>query len=632
MRTNHQVYRVMLGLILFISPGITSAQAPTKLWDARFGGSKLDIVDGVLKTSDNGFMLVGVSASNNDGNKTQIGQGYYDYWVTKTNANGVKEWDRTFGGTDDDGAYDIQQTSDGNYLVSGYSSSGANGDKSEESKGNKDFWIIKISPAGNKIWDHVYGGNRGEVLRSALVTSDGGFLLAGYSFSGISYDKTQANNGSSGTSDYWIIKLDADGVKEWDRSFGGDGQDELTAMVEIPTGGYMLAGSSNSSLSGDLSQASKGLNDFWIVQIDAAGNKQWDARYGGSQDDYLIALTTTSDGGFVLTGYSFSPISGDKTQDCWGNSDVWTVKIDADGVKQWDARFGASKMDRSRSVIQTTDGGYFIGAYTNSDYEGDISEASRGVYDFWVLKLDANGGKEWDKRYGGEEDDHCHLVMQLSETEYMVVGHSMSQAGGDKTQSCFGSDDFWMLKLGEVVLLPIELSDFDLQPENGGVRIDWTTLSEYDVSHFTVQRSLDAENFDSIGMVQGAGLSSLGHSYSLFDAHPPKQLLYYRLKQTENNGTVDYSDIRAVNLQPVLSYSVFPNPAADYLVFESSASVNTDAVVEIHNALGRVVLNKRIPGSMLRQEISLDELTPGYYTVSIKNAGQTSAYIRLLVH
>ncbi|MBS1657972.1 MAG: hypothetical protein JST18_07730 [Bacteroidetes bacterium] len=246
------------------------------------------------------------------------------------------------------------------------------------------------------------------------------------------------------------------------------GEDELTAMVQSPGGGFLLVGSSNSDSSGDHSQSSQGLDDFWIVKADSSGNKLWDYRYGGTDEDLLIAAANCTDGGYILSGYSFSGISGDKTQDCWGNSDIWLLKIDSAVVKQWDVRYGATKMDRSRSVIQTSDGGYFVGGYSNSDLEGDLSEPSRGLYDFWVLKLDAGGNKQWDRRYGGSEDDHCHLVMQRSNGNYVLVEHSMSDISGDKTQSCFGNDDYWMLELENIVVLPIEINELNAFPQSRG--------------------------------------------------------------------------------------------------------------------------------------------------------------------
>lgn len=637
MKSIHRLLCATLAFFLTSGSSPVSAQVPTKMWDVRFGGSKFDVPDGIIETPDNGIMIAGVSASNNDGNKSQISQGLYDFWVVKTDANGNMQWDKRFGGTDDDGAYDIQQTGDGNYLISGYSASPANGDKSENTRGNKDFWAIKISPDGNKIWDHCYGGNKGEVLRGALPASDGGFLLAGYSFSGISGDKTQPKNGPEGTADYWIIKIDAHGVKQWDRSFGGDGEDELTALAPASHGGYLLAGSSASSHSGDHTQPSQGMNDFWIIKIDSLGNKLWDLRYGGSNDDFLIELTKSNDGGYLLGGYSFSEIGGDKSQDCLGQSDVWMVKIDSNGVKQWDVRFGASKMDRSRSVIQTLDGGYFIGGYTNSLQEGDISEQSRGVYDSWVIKLDANGAKQWEKRYGGDADDYCHLVTQYSDGDYILVGHSQSGVSGDKSQTCFGSDDYWMLKLELIVSLPIGLSQFEAYPQNSGAILDWTTLSENSNNYFAIQRSPDAKTFDSIGMVPGAGTSSAAHDYSYFDENPPLQTVYYRLKQVDHDGGYAFSDIKAVKLQSGLSCqsvccSVYPNPASHYMIIEFAEVLNGEGVLEMYNASGQLVFTSAIPLTSLKQQIDIWQLAAGIYSVRIKSPGRISAFHKILIN
>jgi hypothetical protein len=636
MKSNVRFLWVSIPFLLIQGASVVTAQIPTKMWDVRFGGSKFDIPDGIIETPDHGFMIVGVSASNNDGNKSQVGQGYYDFWIVRTDAYGTKLWDRRFGGSDDEGAYDIQITSDSNYLVSGYSSSVANEDKSESGNGNKDFWVLKISPAGNKIWDHCYGANKGEILRGALATNDGGFLLAGYSFSGISGDKTQANNGPEGTSDYWIIKIDSNGVKQWDRSFGGDGEDELTCIARAPGGGFMLAGSSSSGMSGDHSQASQGLNDFWIVSVDSLGNKLWDYRYGGTDDDFLIAITRCTDDGYVLSGYSFSGIGGDKSQDCWGNSDIWLLKIDSNGGKQWDARFGATKMDRSRSVIQTADGGYFVGGYTNSLQEGDITETSRGIYDFWVIKLDSNGTKQWDKRYGGSADDHCHLVMQLADGDYMLIGHSQSDIGGDKSQSCFGSDDIWMIKLEVITVLPVELAQFEVHRQDAGALVEWATLSETGSSYFTIERSLNATAFDSIGMVRGAGTSLVGHDYAYFDAHPPKQLVYYRLKQTDHDGEIVYSMVRAVDLQPAsdsqtASYTVYPNPANDFLLIERSEVSAADGALELRNALGIPVYTSVVPGTSTVHRIDLPPLPAGIYTISIRDPESGSCFIRVII-
>ncbi|MEO5674431.1 MAG: hypothetical protein ABIQ74_07265, partial [Chitinophagales bacterium] len=159
-------------------------------------------------------------------------------------------------------------------------------------------------------------------------------------------------------------------VKQWDARFGGSDYDWLLSLQQTADGGYILGGYSDSGISGDKTQASQGGYDYWIVKTDAGGVKQWDARFGGSNDDYLFSLQQTADGGYILGGYSWSGISGDKTQASQGANDYWIVKTDAGGVKQWDARFGGSSDEYFNALQQTADGGYILGGFSLSGISG----------------------------------------------------------------------------------------------------------------------------------------------------------------------------------------------------------------------------------------------------------------------
>jgi hypothetical protein len=163
-------------------------------------------------------------------------------------------------------------------------------------------------------------------LRDAIQTFDGGFMLAGSSTSGISGDKSQPNQGEG--NDFWMVKTDANGMLQWDASFGGEDEDQLNSVVQCDDGGYILGGWSRSDISGDVTQPIRGLTDYWIVKTDDHGNKEWDARFGGDKSEYFYSLQQTTDGGFVAAGYSESGISFDKSQECQGGFDYWVVKND----------------------------------------------------------------------------------------------------------------------------------------------------------------------------------------------------------------------------------------------------------------------------------------------------------------
>jgi hypothetical protein len=189
----------------------------------------------------------------------------------KIDGNGNKVWDKTFGGTGGDAARSVISTNDGGYLLVGYSGSGATGDKSHNYKGGTDYWVVKINGNGNKVWDKTLGGTGGDYVQSVVSTSDGGYLLVGYSKSVAAADKSQANH--SNNEDYWVLKIDGNGNKVWDKTFGATMREYARSAVSTSDGGYLLVGDSGSGAGGDKTQGNQGSNDYWAVKIDANGNK-----------------------------------------------------------------------------------------------------------------------------------------------------------------------------------------------------------------------------------------------------------------------------------------------------------------------------------------------------------------------
>ena len=382
MRTTYRAYA--LSFLLFICFTHTHAQSLVKLWDKRFGGSNDEYLNLMTPTADGGYLLGGESVSGADGDKTEASRGNYDCWVVKIDANGSKQWDKRFGGSSDDILRAITPTADGGYLLGATSASGADGDKTEAGRGNWDYWVVKIDANGTKQWDKRFGGSSADYLNAMTPTADGGYLLGGESFSGAGDDKSEVSRGDF---DYWVVKIAADGSKQWDKRFGGSSYDEIRSMTPTADGGYLLAGYSFSQAGGDKTEANRGIIDYWVVKIAANGSKQWDKRFGGSSDDVLRSMTPTADGGYLLGGVSFSGADGDKTEASRGGYDYWVVKIDGNGSKQWDKRFGGTTDDYLYALTPTADGGYLLGGYSYSGADGDKTEASRGNADYWVVKI-----------------------------------------------------------------------------------------------------------------------------------------------------------------------------------------------------------------------------------------------------
>lgn len=430
-----------------------AAQAPAIQWNKGFGGTADDRLTMVQPTTDGGYVLGGYSPSGISGSKTQASYGGIDYWVVKIDATGTKQWDKTFGGTGEDRLTSLQQTTDGGYIIGGQSNSGVSGSKTQGSRGGFDVWVLKLDATGTKVWDRSFGSNTDERLATVRQTTDGGYALGAQTDTGINGDRSQAGQGSL---DYWLVKLDSTGTKTWDRSLGGSSNDILNAVRPTSDGGYILGGFSYSGASGDKSQGTRGSSDydFWVVKVDSAGTKQWDSTLGGTGFDNLTSVQPANDGGYLVGGFSNSPISGEKTQGARGDYDNWIVKLGPTGTKQWDYTFGGDGYDSLNGLQQTVDNGYIFGSQSNSSISGDKTQANMGpanTPDYWVVKVDSMGVKQWDGTYGGSQDEVLTSLSQTTDGGFVLGGFSSSGISGTKTQVSQGSFDFWVVKLGPVV-------------------------------------------------------------------------------------------------------------------------------------------------------------------------------------
>ena len=364
----------------------------------------------------------------------------------------AKQWDKRFGGTDVDAFTAFQQTLDGGFIIGGVSHSPISGDKTQPdwdtTRASNDYWVVKIDIAGNKEWDKRFGGFGEDGLMALQQTFDGGYILGGTSFSGIGGDKTQSLRSGE---DYWVVKIDSLGNKQWDKRFGGTtGANDLYSVVQTREGGYLLCGFSNSGVGGDKTQANWDVNnsydDFWVVKIDSAGTKQWDKRFGGTKEDGGIAIQTAS-GGYLLAGGSSSDSSGDKSQNSWqGSVDYWIVKIDSAGSKQWDKRYGGNSDEGLASVLQTKDGGYLLGGNSYSDNSGDKTQNKEG---YWIVKIDSLGIKQWDQAFNGTNGGSTlgTYIFPTFDGGYLLSGSSGANAGIDKTENSFGLPQGWVIKI-----------------------------------------------------------------------------------------------------------------------------------------------------------------------------------------
>ena len=359
-----------------------------------------------------------------------------------------KVWDKTFGGSGTDELISMVSTSDGGYLLGGFSDSNSSGDKTENSRGNYDFWVVKINANGQKQWDKTFGGNNTDYLGMIIVTSDGGFVIGGNSTSNISGDKSENGQGAY---DFWVVKINANGQKQWDKTLGGRSDDFLGGLCASSDGGYLLGGSSYSNNSGDKSESSRGNIDYWLVKIDKNGQKQWDKTYGGIEEDNCRGLMATPDGGYLLASASISNSSGEKSENRRGSYDCWIIKTNSSGQKQWDKTYGGPWDDAvvEGGVTLGIDNSFLITGYSSSSVGNEKSEPARGQQDFWLFKVNGSGEKLWDKVFGGSGQEGWPGAKSIANPNGSILlgGSSDSNISGEKSENSRGGKDFWVVKI-----------------------------------------------------------------------------------------------------------------------------------------------------------------------------------------
>ncbi len=381
------------------SPAVAVAteKAPADSWMKTFGGAKDDIGSAVQVSTDGGYVVAGHTSS--------YGVGGMDIWLIKTDSAGEEIWSRVFGGGGDEFATSLQRTDDGGYIIAGITPSfGA---------GGKDLWLIKTDAQGKEEWDKAFGGSMDDGGFSVLQTEDGGYITTGATGSmgpstiwlvktdglgdkewertiDLNSDVGQISTGSSiqeaGEGGYIIagdsskgsillIKTDAQGGKEWEKSFGGSAVDSAffdanSRVLLTSDGGYLIEGFASSEESGGM--------DLCLIKTDSAGNVIWSRTYGGKGDDYGTAVQQTADGGYIIVGHTSS--SGE------GGADLWLFKTDSVGNVIWTKTFGGREGDYGTGVQQNADGGYIVTGRTTSYGAGGV--------DMWLIRTDGNGNVE----------------------------------------------------------------------------------------------------------------------------------------------------------------------------------------------------------------------------------------------
>lgn len=436
------IYTAGLWLLL---QGLAGAQVSI-LTQESYGGTQYDAFYKAVSVPDGSTLWFGTSQSPVSGTKTAPQYGMSDGWLLKTDLNGVQQWQKSFGGTHPEDGRAMLLLGNTCYLGLS-SSSGATGNKTLPRYGAAgtewgDFWLLKTDLDANILWQKVYGTEKTDNLADIAVLPGNTIVLAGMSNSDISIDKTE---NSRGTFDYWLIAIDSSGNKLWDKTLGGDQHESLDG-IKVTTDGLLLYGTTMSGVSGDKQTAAFGNGDIWLVKTDFSGNLQWEKTIGGDAGDYVNNLYVINDHIFIC-GETES-VGGNMNIPNQGDDDGFIMELDADGNIIRSKGLGGSGLDGVCELYSFTGGGYMVLLSSASDVSGDRTLSSLGLADLWIVFLDENWNITDQFVLGGSAVDFLTETVRNADGSFSLMVNSSSAAGtGNKTVPDYGTSDSWFLRI-----------------------------------------------------------------------------------------------------------------------------------------------------------------------------------------
>lgn len=434
--------------------------------------------------------------------------------------------------------------------------------------GGDDYWIIKLDNEFKKQWQRSLGGSGVDDAQDIQQTPDSGYVVIGSSTSDDG-NVTNHHNGSIFVNwDYWVVKMDKDGKIQWQKSLGGTGDDFGESVVCTNDKGYVVAGWSN-SLDGDVT-GNHGGNDYWVVKLDSTGNIIWQKSLGGSGSDIAFSINNTSANGYVVAGGSASN-DGDVTTN-QGDYDFWIVLLNNNGKIVSQKSFGGGSEDIAFSVQQTADNGLVVAGRSASN-NGDLNN-NNGSLDEWIIKLRSNLSLQWQHNYGGTNDEEAHAVKQTKDSGYIVAGFSYSQ-NGDVTGNHGepGNPDAWILKLNSRGQL-----DWEKCAGGSGAEYDNSILQTKDGGYISAASSNSTD-----GDVTG---NHGDYDYWIIKLASTSTTQNIAIKQATDNSAFSQTDN---NIQVTVS----PNPFTSFIRIQSNTSLY-NAGVSIYDMNGKLFYNNTI--------------------------------------
>ncbi|WP_330747614.1 T9SS type A sorting domain-containing protein [Chryseobacterium sp. CP-77] len=420
------------------------------VWQKNIKSSTQDFLSQITATIDQQYLITGSSIQSDKLQQSSKQNNGYDFHLVKLNQRGEEVWEKYFSGQNHDYLSATVTTQDGGFLLAGTSYSGKGLDKKEDSKGGSDIWLIRINEFGDELWQKTLGSSSDEEARAVIQTTNLGFFVVG---------NVQNAAKGYGSKDVLITKLDKDGKELSHLILGGKGLDEVEKMIPTKDGGALLGIYSRSNTGGTKKTENFGEGDFWVVKLSKDNKVEWEKNFGGKGDDYIRTLALTSTG-FIIGGESRSERSGNKTVGLEEGTDLWLISLNERGDEQWQKSYNFKNRDilMGMSVLHSVDDksskGILLGGYTQA--EGRIQTDDET---FWMLYLDQNGNEQWRKHVKGESRQREERLSDLKlnrDGSIILAGTSAEE---------LGKENWKIVKLGDKQLDQlIEKYDIKIYP------------------------------------------------------------------------------------------------------------------------------------------------------------------------
>ncbi|WP_207220026.1 T9SS type A sorting domain-containing protein [Emticicia agri] len=590
-------------------------------WQKSMGGRNNEYAYASTPTSDGGYIIVGSTQSNNDGDvpasKAFNGLNGADIWVVKVNTWGEMVWSKTFGGTKDDIATDVLETKDKNILILATTTSTDGDGLGNGTRGG--LILLKLKTDGTVLWRKVFAGgyNVGDIAftkadayskPSIKTTADGNYIIS-------------ANILPLIKTDLWLAKITENAEVLWAKTYGTSQNDWVNEVIVCADGGYLMVGGTEGSNS-EVPGAGKGYIDVYLIKTNATGTPEWQKGLGGSNLDEAFSGIQLAGGSFLIVGESNST-NGDFAENL-GEKDGFVVNLSTNGTLLWKKQVGGTYADGLYVIRQSANGKIYAFGQSNSTI-GTIKPKG-SVGDVWITHIDeTNGNLKENLLLGGADIEIARGAYATSDGEFIVAANANS-VDGDLTHNN-GNTDFWLIKTGAP--LPVTLSSFSAALTNEQyVKLSWTSLNEAKAKNFVIERSFDLIRFTAIGQVNATGTTTTAKSYTLTDTKPVLGKNYYRLKFYDNiNKEFIYKTVLAtVSLLSTETeitelLTVYPNPVTGSSFYVKS-SEKLNAVPYLLDASGKSLPIEISSSDASHRLISVNHtLKPGLYFLVWDSAG-----------